>query len=105
MKLGNSKPWPEVMKAITGNTTMSAEPLLEYFKPLIDWLDEQNKNNGETLGWPEYNWSPGECTVERWDCPGASSPTIRVIFTTFNNAIIWEHSVFSEQMESIDWEM
>lgn len=58
MKLGNSKPWPEVMKAITGNTSMSAEPLLEYFKPLIDWLDEQNKNNGETLGWPEYNWSP-----------------------------------------------
>ncbi|XP_056404141.1 angiotensin-converting enzyme isoform X2 [Hyla sarda] len=64
MKLGNSKPWPEVMQAITGNTTMSAEPLLEYFKPLIDWLDQENGKNGETLGWPEYNWSPYTPTVE-----------------------------------------
>ncbi|XP_069808556.1 angiotensin-converting enzyme [Dendropsophus ebraccatus] len=58
MKLGNSKPWPEVMMAITGNTTMSAEPLVEYFQPLIDWLDAENQKNGEILGWPEYNWSP-----------------------------------------------
>ncbi|XP_075701161.1 angiotensin-converting enzyme isoform X2 [Rhinoderma darwinii] len=60
MKLGNSKAWPEVMKAITGNTSMSAQPLVEYFTPLIKWLDEQNLKNNEILGWPEYNWSP-EC--------------------------------------------
>ncbi|XP_063816075.1 angiotensin-converting enzyme [Pseudophryne corroboree] len=58
MRLGNSKPWPDVMEAITGQRKMSAHALLEYFKPLIDWLDEQNSKNGETIGWPEYNWTP-----------------------------------------------
>ncbi|XP_077108784.1 angiotensin-converting enzyme isoform X2 [Ranitomeya variabilis] len=63
MRLGNSKPWPEVMMAITGNTSMSAEPLVEYFKPLISWLEKENRKNSETLGWPEYNWTPAMNTV------------------------------------------
>uniref|UniRef100_A0A4W3HQC2 Angiotensin-converting enzyme n=1 Tax=Callorhinchus milii TaxID=7868 RepID=A0A4W3HQC2_CALMI len=58
MKLGSSKPWSEAMKLITGKPDMSAEPLLKYFKPLTDWLIEKNIKNGETLGWPEYNWTP-----------------------------------------------
>ncbi|XP_069761237.1 angiotensin-converting enzyme isoform X3 [Narcine bancroftii] len=59
MKLGSSKPWPVAMQMITGNTTMSAASLLKYFEPLISWLEEENKKNGETLGWPEYDWMPG----------------------------------------------
>ncbi|XP_075033464.1 angiotensin-converting enzyme [Mixophyes fleayi] len=65
MRLGNSKPWPDVMETITGQRNMSAHALLEYFKPLTDWLVEQNTKNGETIGWPEYDWSP---------VPAASSP-------------------------------
>lgn len=58
MKLGASKPWPEAMAMITGQPKMSAKPLMEYFKPLIDWLETENKNNNDILGWPEYDWKP-----------------------------------------------
>ncbi|XP_075436513.1 angiotensin-converting enzyme [Ascaphus truei] len=58
MKLGISKPWPDAMEMITGQRTMSAHALLDYFKPLTDWLIEQNAKNGDNIGWPEYNWMP-----------------------------------------------
>ncbi|MEE6525792.1 hypothetical protein FKM82_026042 [Ascaphus truei] len=58
MKLGISKPWPVAMEMITGQRTMSAHALLDYFKPLTDWLIEQNAKNGDNIGWPEYNWMP-----------------------------------------------
>uniref|UniRef100_A0A7N9B187 Angiotensin-converting enzyme n=1 Tax=Mastacembelus armatus TaxID=205130 RepID=A0A7N9B187_9TELE len=58
MKLGFSKPWPEAMTMITGQPKMSAQPLMEYFKPLIQWLEEQNNKNNDIRGWPEYDWKP-----------------------------------------------
>ncbi|XP_053870375.1 angiotensin-converting enzyme isoform X2 [Malaclemys terrapin pileata] len=58
MKLGFSKPWPEAMQLITGQPNMSADALMTYFKPLTDWLIQENTRTRETLGWPEYNWTP-----------------------------------------------
>jgi peptidyl-dipeptidase A len=49
LKLGSSKPWPEQLEMLTGSKNMSAEPLLEYFEPLLKYLDEQLEN--ETIGW------------------------------------------------------
>jgi peptidyl-dipeptidase A len=49
LKLGASKPWPEALKALTGSDKMDASAILEYFKPLQGWLEEQNK--GQTCGW------------------------------------------------------
>ncbi len=49
MKMGLSKPWPEALKALTGETRMDASAILDYFKPLHDWLKKQNK--GRTCGW------------------------------------------------------
>ena len=43
---------------ITGNRSMTAQPLMEYFKPLIEWLEAENKKNNDVLGWPEYDWKP-----------------------------------------------
>ncbi|CAG5130618.1 unnamed protein product, partial [Candidula unifasciata] len=54
LKLGSSKPWPEAMKQITGQEKMNAEPLLEYFKPLLDFLRTENGN--------DYGWDPN-CPV------------------------------------------
>uniref|UniRef100_A0A646QF91 Angiotensin-converting enzyme n=1 Tax=Hemiscolopendra marginata TaxID=943146 RepID=A0A646QF91_9MYRI len=53
LKLGISKPWPEVLSIMTGGKTnrMDAAPLVEYFQPLYDWLKEINQN--ETIGWKE----------------------------------------------------
>jgi len=49
LKLGQSKPWPEALKAMTGEDRIDASAMIEYFQPLLTWLKEQNK--GETSGW------------------------------------------------------
>lgn len=49
LELGASEPWPDALEAFTGTREMSAKPMLEYFAPLMEWLEEQNK--GETAGW------------------------------------------------------
>jgi peptidyl-dipeptidase A len=49
LELGRSRPWSEALKALTGEDHMDAGALLEYFAPLKQWLDEQNK--GVKLGW------------------------------------------------------
>ena len=49
LALGASKPWPEALQAISGESQADASAILDYFKPLDDWLKEQNK--GETCGW------------------------------------------------------
>ena len=41
LKLGSSKPWPEAMMEFAGTNKMSVAPLMEYFQPLIDWLQER----------------------------------------------------------------
>lgn len=56
LKMGQSKPWPEAMKAITGQSKMNVSAILEYFKPLISWLKEQNK--GQRSGWTDACPSP-----------------------------------------------
>ncbi|KAK3579290.1 hypothetical protein CHS0354_033370 [Potamilus streckersoni] len=60
LKMGASRPWGEAMLKITnatdGETTkLSALPLLEYFDPLIKWLEKNNKENNEILGWDKKN--------------------------------------------------
>ncbi len=49
LELGASKPWPDALEEFTGTREMSGKAMLEYFKPLQDWLKEQNK--GKTKGW------------------------------------------------------
>jgi peptidyl-dipeptidase A len=47
--LGQSKPWPEAMKVLTGEDKADAQPLLDYFAPLYDWLKQQN--GSDQLDW------------------------------------------------------
>ncbi|MFH1810303.1 MAG: M2 family metallopeptidase [Pseudomonadota bacterium] len=49
MRMGASRPWPEALKALTGEDTMDASAVIDYFKPLLDWLAEQNKD--QKCGW------------------------------------------------------
>ena len=44
MEMGQSRPWPDALEAVTGQREMDATAVLEYFAPLKKWLDEQNKN-------------------------------------------------------------
>lgn len=43
LAMGTSKPWPEELKAMTGEDKMDATAILDYFAPLKQWLDEQNR--------------------------------------------------------------
>jgi peptidyl-dipeptidase A len=49
LEMGQSRPWPEALEALTGETEMDATAMLEYFAPLKAWLDE--KNAGHHVGW------------------------------------------------------
>jgi peptidyl-dipeptidase A len=49
LTLGQSKPWPEALKTMTGEDRIDASAMVEYFQPLLAWLKEQNK--GEKTGW------------------------------------------------------
>jgi peptidyl-dipeptidase A len=46
---GNSQPWQQTMKELTGGEQMDASAVLEYFAPLQQWLVQQNE--GKTCGW------------------------------------------------------
>src|SRR5215510_5948802 len=43
LEMGQSRPWPEALKALTGEDKMDATAILDYFAPLKTWLDEQNQ--------------------------------------------------------------
>jgi peptidyl-dipeptidase A len=49
LAMGQRRPWPEALKALTGETQLDASAMLEYFAPLKKWLDEQNQ--GHKVGW------------------------------------------------------
>lgn len=52
MKLGSSEHWKLTLKELTGEGELSVKPLLEYFKPLIDWLVKENQKYPEDkIGW------------------------------------------------------
>lgn len=55
LELGSSKPWPDAMEKIAGQRQMDSTGLLEYFKPLTDWLTEENKRTNEYIGWKSSN--------------------------------------------------
>jgi len=49
LALGLSRPWPEAIQSFTGTREISAEPMIQYFQPLLGWLREQNR--GRRCGW------------------------------------------------------
>lgn len=42
LAMGLSRPWPEALKAMTGEDKMDATAILDYFAPLKKWLDTEN---------------------------------------------------------------
>jgi peptidyl-dipeptidase A len=49
LAMGQSRPWPDALEAMTGQREMDATAIRDYFAPLQKWLDEQNK--GKPVGW------------------------------------------------------
>ncbi len=46
---GASQPWQETLFELTGTREMDASAIIEYFAPLLAWLEE--KNQGQQCGW------------------------------------------------------
>ena len=46
---GASQPWQQTMKEFSGSENMDASAVIDYFKPLSDWLAKQNE--GQRCGW------------------------------------------------------
>ena len=42
LEMGQSKPWPETLKTMTGEDHADASAMVEYFQPLLAWLKQQN---------------------------------------------------------------
>ncbi|ANB17548.1 M2 family metallopeptidase [Dokdonella koreensis] len=49
LKKGQSQPWPETLKELTGSGELDATAILDYFAPLQAWLKQQNQ--GRQCGW------------------------------------------------------
>ncbi|HYG81098.1 MAG TPA: M2 family metallopeptidase, partial [Pyrinomonadaceae bacterium] len=43
LEMGQSRPWPEALKELTGEDKMDATAIIDYYAPLKAWLDEQNR--------------------------------------------------------------
>jgi peptidyl-dipeptidase A len=49
LALGRSRPWQDALEKLTGTRQMDATAIIEYFQPLMGWLEEQN--SGRQCGW------------------------------------------------------
>ena len=49
MEMGASEPWPDALEAFTGNRDMDATAVIDYFAPLMTFLEEENKDR--SCGW------------------------------------------------------
>ncbi len=49
LKMGQSRPWPDALEALTGSRQMDATAIVDYFAPLKAWLDARIK--GKPIGW------------------------------------------------------
>jgi peptidyl-dipeptidase A len=49
MSYGTSQPWQDTLEAAIGTREMDATAIIDYFQPLMGWLETQNE--GHTCGW------------------------------------------------------
>ena len=49
LEMGSSRPWPEALAMLNGESAMDATAIIDYFAPLKTWLDAQNR--GAKPGW------------------------------------------------------
>ena len=49
LEAGQSEPWQDTLEKLTGTREMDATAIIDYFAPLMAYLEEQNE--GRTCGW------------------------------------------------------
>ena len=51
LAVGQSQPAQQTLKAMTGTDHLDAAPMLDYFRPLYDWLKQHNAAAKSVPGW------------------------------------------------------
>ncbi|KAK1802073.1 hypothetical protein P4O66_004413 [Electrophorus voltai] len=51
LELGRSKSWTRALEQVSAHTRMDAQPLLNYFSTLYDWLRVENQKTNNHPGW------------------------------------------------------
>lgn len=51
MEKGSSQPWREILQEVIGDARLDGTALREYFRPLEEWLRQENLRNNEYVGW------------------------------------------------------
>nr|XP_045608351.1 angiotensin-converting enzyme-like [Procambarus clarkii] len=51
LEKGFSEPWPKVLGELGGSTDMSSQPIIDYFAPLIQYLDQALLETNQCIGW------------------------------------------------------
>lgn len=51
MEKGSSQPWQETLQQATGESRITGSAMREYFRPLEDWLRNENLRTQEFVGW------------------------------------------------------
>ena len=51
LKLGSSMSWQDALEAFSGERKMDAGPILRFFDPLYEYLQQTNFDNGDDVGW------------------------------------------------------
>ncbi|XP_012944355.1 angiotensin-converting enzyme [Aplysia californica] len=91
LSMGASKPWQEAMEVMTGQRNMSAEPLMEYFKPLIDYLKKET--TGENLEWTD------DCPQEDYHEQMDQLDDVEDFLSNYNEGAL---TVYNQAMEA-EW--
>jgi hypothetical protein len=69
MRLGSSVPWAEALYVATGESRLNGSYIREYFRPLEDWLRNENLRTNEYVG-----WSYGKFMLTLWHPNYVSTP-------------------------------
>ena len=58
--MDTTQDWRDTLYDFTGQRDLDSAPLLDFFKPLEDYLDGVIESEGLHLGWTNSTWAPPE---------------------------------------------
>ncbi|KAL3836510.1 hypothetical protein ACJMK2_021936 [Sinanodonta woodiana] len=70
LQLGRSRPWPELLETLTGSRNLDVAPLLEYFRPLSNWLLQETSSYMQNQEWTD------ECR-DNYNLPNTAAYVLR----------------------------
>jgi len=90
LRLGQSEPWQDALFALASTHEMNASGVVEYFAPLLEWLEEQNQ--GVQCGWATSNDDPAE--EDEGGILTSPSKVVIIVFASLFGALLLIASIW-----------